>query len=156
MPCQRTARGLGAARGAPSYRPSVVRASTLYSSLDMPPLLDTKPTEPGRCSLHATMLSSVPAVSPMRNAPACRRELVIELWRGVARQVRVGCLQPLWRPCGALACLVRSSDRAAGGRSQMPCKHAEHKHVDARSGSGRTGLHKHNLNHLMWLRPCCA
>ena len=60
--------------GAPSYRPSVVRARTLYISLDMPPLLDTKPTEPGRCSLHATMLSRVPAVSPMRNAPACPRQ----------------------------------------------------------------------------------
>jgi hypothetical protein len=42
----------------------------LYISLDMPPLLDTKPTEPGRCSLQAMMLSMVPAVSPILKAPA--------------------------------------------------------------------------------------
>ena len=35
----------------------MVRESTLYISLDMPPDLDTKPTEPGLCSLHAAMLS---------------------------------------------------------------------------------------------------
>ena len=49
----------------------MVRLSTLYISLDMPPDLDTKPTEPGRYSLQDTMLSSVPAVSPTLNAPAC-------------------------------------------------------------------------------------
>ena len=49
----------------------MVRDRTLYISLDMPPDLDTKPTEPGLCSLHAAMLSSVPAVSPIRKAPAC-------------------------------------------------------------------------------------
>ena len=37
----------------------------------MPPDLDTKPTEPGRYSLHATMFSRVPAVSPILKAPAC-------------------------------------------------------------------------------------
>ena len=58
-------------RCSPSYRPSVVRLSTLYISLDMPPDLETKPTEPGRYSLHDTMLSSVPAVSPTLKAPAC-------------------------------------------------------------------------------------
>jgi hypothetical protein len=36
----------------------------------MPPDLETKPTLPGRYSLQAMMLSSVPAVSPIRNAPA--------------------------------------------------------------------------------------
>ena len=48
----------------------MVRERTLYISLDMPPDLDTKPTEPGRCNLQAAMLSRVPAVSPIRNAPA--------------------------------------------------------------------------------------
>ena len=55
----------------PSYKPSVTRESTLYISLDMPPDLETKPTEPGRCNLQVTMLSSVPAVSPILKAPAC-------------------------------------------------------------------------------------
>lgn len=55
----------------PSYSPSVARASTLYISFDMPPDLETKATEPGRCSRQAMMLSSVPAVSPILNAPAC-------------------------------------------------------------------------------------
>jgi hypothetical protein len=47
-----------------------VRLSTLYISLDMPPDFETKPTDPGRYSLHDIMLSSVPAVSPTLNAPA--------------------------------------------------------------------------------------
>mmetsp|Transcript_17361 Transcript_17361/g.29727 ORF Transcript_17361/g.29727 Transcript_17361/m.29727 type:complete len:270 (-) Transcript_17361:360-1169(-) len=55
----------------PSNKPSVARASTLYISLLMPPLLLTKPTLPGLCSLHVTAFSSVPAVSPILNAPAC-------------------------------------------------------------------------------------
>mmetsp|Transcript_22262 Transcript_22262/g.61545 ORF Transcript_22262/g.61545 Transcript_22262/m.61545 type:complete len:252 (-) Transcript_22262:524-1279(-) len=55
----------------PSNRPSVVRASVLYISLDMPPLLLTNPTLPGRCSLQSMMFSRVPAVSPILNAPAC-------------------------------------------------------------------------------------
>mmetsp|Transcript_43613 Transcript_43613/g.130766 ORF Transcript_43613/g.130766 Transcript_43613/m.130766 type:complete len:292 (+) Transcript_43613:1025-1900(+) len=55
----------------PSKSPSVARESTLYISFDMPPLLDTKPTEPGRCSRQAMMFSRVPAVSPILNAPAC-------------------------------------------------------------------------------------
>ncbi|KAA6418373.1 MAG: hypothetical protein FRX49_11629 [Trebouxia sp. A1-2] len=59
--------------GAPSYRPFVALDSTLYISLDIPPDLDTKPTEPGLYSLQATMFSRVPAVSPIRNAPACRQ-----------------------------------------------------------------------------------
>lgn len=52
----------------------MVRDSTLYISLLMPPDLLTNPMEPGRYSLHATMFSKVPAVSPMRKAPACCRE----------------------------------------------------------------------------------
>ena len=59
------------ARRSPSNRPSVALASTLYISLLMPPDLDTKPTEPGRCSLQAMMFSRVPAVSPILKAPAC-------------------------------------------------------------------------------------
>ena len=51
-----------------------MRLSTLYISLDMPPDFETKPTEPGRYSLHDIILSSVPAVSPTLNAPACASE----------------------------------------------------------------------------------
>ena len=54
----------------PSYSPSVALDRTLYISLDMPPDLETNPTEPGLCSLHAMMFSKVPAVSPILKAPA--------------------------------------------------------------------------------------
>lgn len=54
----------------PSYRPFVALDKTLYISLDMPPDLDTKPTDPGLYSLQATMFSRVPAVSPILKAPA--------------------------------------------------------------------------------------
>ena len=72
--------------GAPTKMPSAARATTLYISLDMPPLLDTNPTDPGRYSLHATMLSRVPAASPILNAPACMGG-----WVGVGGWVREGC-----------------------------------------------------------------
>ncbi len=42
----------------------------LKASLSIPPDLETKPTDPGRYSLDAMMFSIVPAVFPMRNAPA--------------------------------------------------------------------------------------
>ena len=48
----------------------MTRDRTLYISLLMPPDLETKPTEPGLWSLHDTMLSMVPAVSPILKAPA--------------------------------------------------------------------------------------
>ena len=75
----------------PSYKPSVTRESTLYISLDMPPDLETKPMEPGRCSLQVTMLSSVPAVSPILKAPACTAH--------VASVCSVGCSPSPHRPC---------------------------------------------------------
>jgi hypothetical protein len=75
------------AGGSPSYRPSVARDSTLYSSLLMPPLFDTKPTDPGRYSLQAMMLSRVPAVSPMRNAPALAASW---LWQARVEADQVG------------------------------------------------------------------
>ena len=57
----------------------MVRERTLYISLDMPPDLDTNPTEPGRCNLQAAKLSKVPAVSPIRNAPACGQQRKAQL-----------------------------------------------------------------------------
>ena len=37
----------------------------LFSSLDMPPDLETYATEPGRYSFEATMLSIIPPVLPI-------------------------------------------------------------------------------------------
>jgi hypothetical protein len=54
---------------APSHTPSVTRDRMLFSSLDMPPDLLTYATLPGWYSLHATTLSSMPPVLPIRKQP---------------------------------------------------------------------------------------
>mmetsp|Transcript_11556 Transcript_11556/g.19664 ORF Transcript_11556/g.19664 Transcript_11556/m.19664 type:complete len:227 (+) Transcript_11556:927-1607(+) len=54
----------------PSKRPLVVLERMLYISFERPPDFETNPTEPGLYSLHAMMLSTVPAVSPILKDPA--------------------------------------------------------------------------------------